>query len=202
MAEGINNLNQNVYEGDDNPANYNQLMGMMQTKYEQSPEMMQDIVNRIGFHETGHAQRMDPAAIQQVQGGGEGVGRGLFQFETGRDQGGATAMKRLRGVLRDMIPQGKLPAWTEFDPMFGVDASKLTRKQQEMMFMANTLRHPEASFKGVTPENVGDWWQKYHYAGPEDKRALFDESMAAYNLKNTPTTEEKAFGPLLEGHSY
>ena len=196
MADkNLNPMNQKVYDvsDNDNPANYNQLMGLMQSKYEQSPQQMQDIMNRIAYHETGHTQRMDPGAIQQVQGGGEGVGRGLFQFETGRDQGGATAMKRLRTHLRDLIPEGPLPAWTDFDPMHGVDASKLSRQQQEMMFMANTLRHPEASFKGVTPENVGDYWQKYHYAGPEDKTGAFGDSMSAYNLNYMPTQEEQAF---------
>ena len=193
MAENV--LNQKVYDvsDNDNPANYNQLMGMMQTQYEQSPEQMQDMMNRIAYHETGHQQRMDPAAIQQVQGGGEGVGRGLFQFETGRDQGGATAMKRLRKYLRAQIPEGRLPEWTEFDPMFGVDASKLTKKQQQMMFMANTLYHPEASFKGINPDNVGEYWQKYHYAGPQDKRGTFNDSMNAYNVQYMPTAEEQAF---------
>lgn len=208
MADkNLNPMNQKVYDVSerDNPANqnqqaivkeqgeqlspYKQMLGNMETRYGQSPEQMEDIMNRVSYHETGPGSRMDPTTTQ-VSGG---PGRGLFQFDIGDAQGGMTAMRRLRQYFKDQ-GQDSYPKWTEFDPRQGVDASKLTPEQQKMMFMANTVYHPSSSFKGLNSDNLGDWWQNNHYAGPKDKRGIFNESMAAYNLKNTPTAEEKAFG--------
>tara|TARA_Y100001973_G_C5185820_1_gene327756 strand:- start:1305 stop:1886 length:582 start_codon:yes stop_codon:yes gene_type:complete len=191
MADkNLNPMEQKVYDvsDQDNPLNYNQMLNQVSETYGQTPASMKDIMGRIAFHETGPGSRMNPETIQS----GGGPGRGLFQFETGEHQGGMTAMRRLRQYYANMGSEP--PEWTEFNPREGVDAAALSPKQQEMMFLANTLMGKGRSFAGVTPENVGEWWQKYHYAGPEDKRGLFNESMAAYDLKYAPTTEEKAFG--------
>ena len=218
MADkNLNPMNQKVYDVSNNPSdrNYNQqaiakeesqslfpysaMLENISKRYGMSEDELEDVMSRVAFHETGPGQRLHPDAIQRVQGGEEGVGRGLFQFETGRDQGGATAMKRLRGYLRDAIPVGKLPEWTEFDPITGVDASQLTPEQQKMMFMANVRYHPAASLAGVTPENVGEkYWAPFHWAGQVEEKAArlraFEESMAAYDLLNKKTVEEEAFG--------
>ena len=191
MADkNLNPMEQKVFDvsDQDNPLNYTQMLREVSKRYKQTPQTMDDLMDRIAFHETGPGSRMNPETIQS----GGGPGRGLFQFETGEGQGGMTAMRRLRQYFKDS--GGEIPGWTDYNPREGLDASKLTPHQQKMLFMANTMYHPTASLEGVNPDNLGEYWQKYHYAGPEDKRNLFDESMAAYNLKYTPTAEEKAFG--------
>ena len=152
---------------------YKQMLGQMQEQYGQSAEQMEDMMNRISYHETGPGQRMQSDAVQQVGIGtnidgttqmGEGVGRGLFQFETGEGQGGMTAMRRMRAYHKQHNPGQDMPEWMDYDPRQGVDASQLTPEQQKMMFMANTAMGKGRSFEGVSADNIGDWWQKHHYA--------------------------------------
>ena len=167
---------------------YNLMMKDIGDRYGMGNEGLDDIMNRISFHETGPGSRNDPTTVQT----GGGPGRGLFQFETGQGQGGATAMNRLQRWYKE---QGMdVPEWAKFDASQGVDASQLTPEQQKMMFMANVRYHPTASLKGVTGDNLSDFWQNYHYAGNIDKRGAFDDSMAAYNINNTPTVDELGFG--------
>lgn len=184
-----------VQEQSEELSPYKQMLGQMQEQYGQSSEQMEDIMNRVSYHETGPNQRMDPGAIQQVGIGtnidgttemGQGVGRGLFQFETGEGQGGMTAMRRMREYHRQQNPGQEMPAWMDYDPRQGVDASQLTDEQQKMMFMANTAMGKGKSFEGVSPENLSNWWQEHHYAGDIDKTGAFGESMGAYNQEYSP----------------
>ena len=179
-----------VQEQSEELSPYKQMLGQMQEQYGQSAEQMEDIMNRVSYHETGPNQRMDPAAIQQVQGGGEGVGRGLFQFESGpkgsATGGGATAMGYMRQYHKQQNPGQEMPEWMDYDPRQGVDASQLTDEQQKMMFMANTAMSGPRSFEGVSPENLSNWWQEHHYAGDVDKTDAFGESMDAYNQEYSP----------------
>ena len=172
----------------DSVSDYDQMISNIGARYGMGDEGLDDIMNRISFHETGPGSRNDPTTVQA----GGGPGRGLFQFETGQGQGGATAMNRLHRWYKE---QGMdVPEWAKFDASQGVDASQLTPEQQKMMFMANVRYHPTASLEGVTGDNLSDFWQNYHYAGDIDKRGAFDESMAAYNINNTPTVDELGFG--------
>ena len=199
MAQPINKVSEVPSTRDFNQTNmvdeqagpqddYSRMMSMMGDKYGQSPEQMEDLMNRIAYHETGPGSRMDPRTVQA----GGGPGRGLFQFEAGEGQGGHTAMRRLHHWYDK---QGlKRPNWTDIgSDDRGIDASQYAPEMQKMLFMANVLQHPSASLKGVNPDNLGQFWQDYHYAGPQDKRELFGDSMAAYNLKNMPSVEEQAF---------
>lgn len=172
-------------------SDYDKMMKEFGEHWQQDTEGMEDIMNRISYHETGPYTRMDPTTVQH----GGGPGRGLFQFESGAGQGGVTARNRLAKWYEN---QGmETPEWLNQEGMdeSGFDASRLTPEQQKMMFLANTRYHPTASLKGVSGENVTDYWQKYHYAGKEDKTGIFDESMAAYDTNYKPTTDEAAFGP-------
>ena len=186
----LNPLEQKVYDVSerDNPLNYNQMLGEMAERYKQTPQTLEELMDRISFHES----KGDPTAIQRLQGGGHGKGRGLFQFETGEAQGGATAMNRLRNYL------GKgAPDWTKYDSSMGVDASQLTPEQQKMLFLGN-LRMGRGSLAGITPENLGEsYWAPHHWAGADKDRPArlrsFDESMAAYDMGND--AERQAFGP-------
>ena len=175
---------------------YDQMIYNIAPQYDTTPENLEDIMNRIAFHETGGT--MSPST-QQIGGG---PGRGLFQFESGpkgsKTGAGATAMGYLRQYYREVLGQ-EPPAWTEYDVSKGLDASKLSEDQQRMMFLANTLMAGGRSFEGITPENLTDWWLDEHWAGGANnpdrpgRRAKFDEDMIAYDLKYAPTAEELSF---------
>lgn len=200
MADkNINPMNQNVYNVSDmdNEANYNQqsivkeqspynqMLQDISTRYKQSPEQLEDIMNRISFHETGHKQRYEPDAVQEVYKDGKlvpGVGKGLFMFEGGSQQGGATALNRVQQYYQNVLKQ-EPPAWSTFFADEGVDATQLSPEEQKMMFMANIRMNPDANATliGVTPDTLPEFWNKYHYAG-EDPQQIedFKGSMQAY----------------------
>ena len=67
---------------------YTQMLDSISKHYAQTGESMDELMDRIAYHES--AKTMDPSLKQY----GGGPGRGLFQFETGYQQGGMTAMKR------------------------------------------------------------------------------------------------------------
>tara|TARA_R100000655_G_scaffold23135_3_gene46726 strand:- start:6869 stop:7369 length:501 start_codon:yes stop_codon:yes gene_type:complete len=146
---------------------YSFMLGNMCIRYKQTVDDMEDIMDRIAFHES-HG---DPKCHQY----GGGPGRGLFQFETGVKEGGETAMNRLlRWFAKNNI---KAPKWTNI-PLDGVDASVLEPKAQKMLFLGNVRYHPYASLKGLNDENLPEWWAKYHWAGPQSQK---DERIASFN---------------------
>ena len=167
---------------------YSHMLTEAADHWDQTEEGLQGMMDRISFHETGGTK--DPKQAQVVvneneygdKSMSEGPGRGLYQFERGADQGGATAMQRLHTYLQERGVE--VPAWAEVGEG-GVDATQLTPTQQNMLFLANARKHPTASFKGVTPENLAEeYWAPYHWAGKDEKReghiADFKDSMGAY----------------------
>ena len=156
--------------------------------WDQTEEGLQGMMDRISFHETGGTR--DPKQAQVVvskneygdKSMSEGPGRGMYQFERGAGQGGATAMQRLHAYLQERGVE--VPDWVQVGEG-GVDATQLTPTQQNMLFLANARKHKYATFKGVTPENLGEkYWAPYHWAGAEKDReghiASFEDSMKHY----------------------
>ena len=140
---------------------------------------IRDIMNRVAFHESAGTGKTDLAQY------GGGPGRGVYQFERGAGQGGATAGNRLATQLGsyDM----KVPKWLEsFNKSGKGDVSGLTRKQQDMLFVGNMMQHPQANMGKVESGemDLADFWQKYHQAGGEGVRdarmASFEKSMGKY----------------------
>ncbi len=153
---------------------------------------IRDIMNRVAFHES--AGTMDPSLIQksnvydeegEIVGSKEGPGRGVYQFERGAGQGGATAGNRLANQLK--IYKMKVPKWLKsFNKSGKGDVSKLPREHQDMLFIGNMMQHPQANMGEVISEemDLADFWQKYHQAGGEGVRdarmASFEKSMGKY----------------------
>ena len=155
---------------------YDFMLGNMCIRYEQTQNALEDIMDRIAFHES----KGEPECHQY----GGGPGRGLFQFETGVKEGGETAMNRLlRWFAKNNI---QAPKWTNI-PLDGVDASTLEPKAQKMLFMGNVRYHPYASFKGLDSDSLPEWWAKYHWAGPdyqkEERIASFEKCMKDYDRR-------------------
>lgn len=165
---------------------YEEMLALMADRYEQTPQTLEELMDIIAFHETGPKQRMQADAMQV----GGGPGQGLFQFEAGPGEGGATAMQRLRNFLMKAeegpkLSQDMLPAFTNFDRQKGVEAASLTPEQQKMMLLADYRMKENASLKGVTPENLAQFYQKYHYAGDMNRIPAFEESMKEFFRQKT-----------------
>ena len=146
---------------------YEYVLKHISERYEQSADNLEDIMSRIGWHESRNK-------VDCHQMGG-GPGRGIFQFEEGVKEGGETAMNRL--IRWFDAHECAMPNWANVG-LNGVDASVLCLEAQKMMFLANVRYHPKASFKGLDLEGLPEWWAKYHWAGPEDTKA---ERIAAFN---------------------
>ena len=82
------------------------------------------LMDKIGHHESGNI-------VDRLQMG-KGPGRGLYQFERGDSKGGKTAANRLTNYLRKN--NQKIPQWlSKLSKNKSVDASKLTKEQQQMI---------------------------------------------------------------------
>ena len=205
---------------DQESSDYNYMQDMvkdMSGKWNIDEKTLLDYMTRIAFHETGPNQRGNPKAIQELEGGEEGKGRGLFQYEVGGEGGGHTAVNRLidyyeptgiesmpdwlQGLLYTSPYTGKPAEIKKGDYYFhsdeGFDASSLTPEQQYMLFMADKRGDETASFEGVdTPEELKQFYLDEHYAGPEKEARgkSWEDSMGVY--KDTlldqimPTKEE------------
>jgi hypothetical protein len=120
---------------------------------------------------------MDPTIHQY----GGGPGRGIFQYETGADQGGMTARNRLVTWYGE---QGlNIPDWLNQENMDaqGFDASMLNPEQQKMLFLADKRYHPTASLRPDDVSNVGDWWAKNHWAGGEEGSDIYEQRVKSFN---------------------
>ena len=157
----------------DNFNDYNSLLTEASEKWGLEPTQLEDYMNRIAFHESG-------GVADRLQGN-EGPGRGLFQFETGLNQGGHTAANRLKYEL------GYSPEWLNITDE-GVDASSMSPEQQRMLFLANYLQKPGKSsgMSGITEDNLSDWWLENHWARDEKdkeaRRKSFEGNMNVYGL--------------------
>jgi hypothetical protein len=120
-----------------------------------SEEQIMENMNKIAFHESKYGtDKYTP-----IQEGG-GPGRGMFQYETGEDQGAETAINRLINQL------GYVPDFLEGIGEKGYDISGLTPEQQQSVFLADKLKDETASFKDVdTLGEVAEFWVDEHWAG-------------------------------------
>ena len=112
-------------------------------------------MNKIAFHESKYGT--DKYQSQQIGGG---PGRGLFQYETGKGMGAHTAINRLINIT------DSYPKFLEGIVDKNYDISELTEEEQKMLFLADKLKDPTASLKGVdTPEELAEFWADEHWAG-------------------------------------
>lgn len=143
-------------------------------------EQYLSLLNKIAYHESAHT--MDPTITQK----GGGPGRGKYQFETGKNQGGITAVKRTKQYLTKTGQE--VPEWLdEASKGDRLDATQLTSEQQDMLFLGNMRMHPKADLANYVSgeESAVDFWANYHWAGADKHRTervdSFKESMNKYD---------------------
>ena len=142
------------------------------------------LLDSVAYHES--AGTLDPS-IKQIGGG---PGRGVYQFEVGKNAGGITAARRTKQYYEKIGE--KIPTWLDNTLLKdSLDASNLTREQQDVLFLGNMRQHPKANFKNIWDgkESIADFWANYHWAGDakdRDKRIKsFNESQKLLKSNNT-----------------
>jgi hypothetical protein len=132
-------------------------------------------MDRISFHES----KKNPSAIQKSDKTttGIGPGRGLYQFEVGKDEGANTAITRLIAQLnKQKLP---IPQFLSGLDSSNYDVSVLSPEQQQLIFLGNILQMPDSKNKGyglarftdtdkdkkISNEELAEYWAQYHHAG-------------------------------------
>lgn len=154
-------------------------------------EQYLQLLNGVAFHESN--KTFDPTIKQK----GGGPGRGKYQFEIGKNKGGATAAKRTRNYYEesgDSVPKWLKNAANKKD----VDVSELSGDQQDILFLGNMRKHPKANFSNLWEgkQDIPEFWANYHWAGPSKQRnkrvRQFTGDLKEYNTKQQEIKDIKA----------
>ena len=165
-----------------------------------TPKDYYDLLGSVAFHES--AGTMNPSIRQY----GGGPGRGVYQFEEGKNAGGITAARRTKRFLQSL--GAKVPKWLQ-EAVKGnsLDATKLKKEQQDVLFLGNMIMHPKADFKKIWngEETVPEFWANYHWAGSSAQRKKklesFMTSLERYKEAN-PDAFNTTFDPEGSGYDY
>lgn len=147
------------------------------------------LMDKIAFHES----KLDPRARQL----GGGPGRGKYQFEEGRFKGAKTAANRALNYYKKN--NLSIPNWLKnLKSKESVDATKLSSKQQDILFLTNMLEHPKADLGKVIKgeEPIEDFWANYHWSGDSKDRSKriesFNNSLSEFEKRPVINTENKS----------
>ena len=155
-------------------------------KYKTNIDVVDSITHQIGYVESKNV----PTAKQKASGGGEGPGRGLYQFETSTKGGSGafqTALNRTENLYNKLGQD--IPGW--FVGARSVDdASELTETQQQEVLLCD-LAMKSGSDKLITEAistgSAKSLWLQKHWAGAEvgsndffKKGAQWDRDMLTY----------------------
>ena len=142
------------------------LLEVIEDKYGQAAaDSLTAFRDRTGYVESGN----DYGAIQ-MEGG---PGRGRFQYETGEDQAGETAVRRLKNAYKEHgleMPEkwSTLLDLNNLDsPSYSPDFSALPPELQNELFYADKERNPKIKLTdlGSGALSVEDAWLDSHWAG-------------------------------------
>ena len=159
---------------------------------------------KIGYHES--AGTFDPS-IQQ-KGGGNRPGMGIYQYEMDRpgqynkegkeyiNQGASTAINRLIAIndINNGIDlwdkEGGQPEWINDLINNNYNVGQLNEEQQHLLFLADKMRDPTASLKGVdTDEELAEFWAEEHQAGTKAGTQEREDIISKFS-KDMPEFEE------------
>jgi len=112
---------------------------------------------------------------------GGGPGRGLYQFEEGKNAGGITAVRRAMNYLN--LKGFEIPQWlSDANQKDSLDASKLNPKQQEILFWSTHRMGPSKLSSYIKGDiDVEEFWAKYHQTSNDPaKRKVFKADYKIY----------------------
>ena len=155
-------------------------------RYNADIKTINSILHQIGYVESKNV----PDAIQIARGGGDGPGRGLYQFETSTGRGSGafqTALNRLENFynkIGEVVPDWVINAKSHDN------AALLSVSQQQDVLLAD-LAMKEGSDKlileAINSGNAKELWLKKHWAGANEgtveyeyKGLQWDKDMKTY----------------------
>lgn len=147
-----------------------------------SKDKLEYAMEAIAFHESkGKAD-----AVQKLNSGGDGAGRGKYQYEIGDKASAETARNRLLSYYKD-VKKTKPPEWVAKLPK-DFDPASLHEEQQDMLFLADHRMRPNSNFAELNTIPVAEWWGKYHQTESDPvKIERFKADEAYYNANVAPT---------------
>jgi hypothetical protein len=152
------------------------------------------LLDTVAAHETGGT--FDPTT-KQLRGDNVRYGSGLYQFETGSNQGGITAARRTETLYKK---RGyAVPTWLK-EAIKGntLEAANLTPEQQSVLFLANHREHPKSDYSQIWDgkQSISEFWSKNHQADPNasqrrEKEKKFAKDQERFEVKNEPFLQKE-----------
>ena len=165
----------------------------------QTSEFWKQTGDTIAYHESGHSQRMSPTA-RQITNNNEkdGVGRGMFMFETKDDKGKdgfETAQKRYSNIAKSKN------LGEDLEIMNAKSADELSEDQQYALFYSDLIEGPaKLSDYAKGKMSIEDLWIKGHKKKEvpgdresfEESRKDSEEGLKKYGLRKGGLVRRKA----------
>ena len=157
-----------------------------------APEEIQKAMDKIAFHESKGV--VDAIQKSDKNKTGIGPGRGLFQFEVGKNEGAHTAINRLMHYY-DKAPILEEPDWLTSLANNNYDVSGLSESQQQELFLAEALQEEN---KGVmegydraglydinndmviSDDELANYWAQYHHAGTKPGTDEYKDMLSTF----------------------
>ena len=156
-------------------------------------EQYTQLLDSISHHES--AGTNDPTIRQQ----GGGPGRGVYQFEEGKNAGGITAAKRSKQYYDSLGVDA--PKWLVNSAKGeSLDATTLSKQQQDILFLGNMRMHPKANLAKVMDgsQDVATFWADNHWAGKATDRK---KRLESFRGSEKARQHELSVGEAPEGHN-
>lgn len=160
-------------------------------------KLIEQLIKEKGGTKEKYLQLLDSIAYHESAGTndttlsqyGGGPGRGVYQFETGKNAGGITAARRAKAYYKQL---GKaIPEWLQNSTKSdSLDVSSLDRGQQDVLFLSNMRKHPKADFSKVMKgdQSIANFWADNHWAGAKEDRK---DRLASFNLSQETLNNTK-----------
>ena len=166
------------------------LLGQAESNWGMDEAAIQDAMAKIAFHES----KGDAKAMQLLDDGSYGVGRGLYQYEIGDKEGAHTAINRLISFNESRGNQYDISFLDSMIKNKSYDFSQLTPEQQNMLFLADKLGDKTANMgrydtdgdKVLSNEELAGFHADEHYAGYGNAQDVIYELMGGQGPTDTP----------------
>lgn len=169
----------------------NSLLNSFENQTGISRNRLKDVMDRVSYHETGGS--LSPETIQKTSSGGQGVGRGKYQFEMGKNWSSWGALNRLINyyeMLDEEVPLEIRSIHNKYKAKQDIDASTLPESIQDMLFIGNMMATVNGKKDLINTinspnqkdyeDNLLDLWLKRHWRGKDKDKEARSKSFKAH----------------------
>lgn len=184
---------------------YDKVLNEASNHWDVDPIELQGMLDKIAYHESAHSMQPD---IKQLSGG---PGRGLFQFEIGQGQGGATAARRTFNYVQRVNQNGgnmAVPDWvnearvTQGGDITDFDASILDKNSQYTLMIANLRESPYVTKEVISNiknnDDLAEFWLNAHWKGHDADQ----DGIISNTEKQTIADKRRSFKDSSEHFDY